>query len=158
MFKNNFGQVWKGCSIFCIKLFTDHQIFYLIILFFIQVMLDKRDICLHFKLPKRCANALGDWLKILSIKRMEENHFENQFPFMVCTNKEQTNSNSAMFGLDCRSNSYSMMQSMYVCKKHSQIWILLENPFNLIYKTSHFDNVKFLITGFGKVFCILWPN
>jgi len=39
-------------------------------------MLDKRDICLHFKLPKQCANALGDWLKILSIKRLEENHSE----------------------------------------------------------------------------------
>jgi hypothetical protein len=152
MFKNNFGQVWKGCSIFCIKLFTDHQIFYLIILFFIQVMLAKRDICLHFKLPKQISNALGDWLKILSIKRMEENHFENQFPFMVCTNKEQTNSNSATFGLDCRSPiaiacmcAKSILRFGFFLKIHS-IWYI------------KLSIVKFLIIGSGKVFCILWPN
>jgi hypothetical protein len=49
--------------------------FNLIILFFIKSYWTKEHL-FTFQLPKQCANALGDWLKILSIKRMKENHSE----------------------------------------------------------------------------------
>jgi hypothetical protein len=43
-------------------------------------------------------------------------------------------------------------------KNGLQIWILLKNPVHLVYRTSHLDNVKFCIAGYGGVFGVLWPN
>ena len=46
----------------------------------------------------------------------------------------------------------------HLCKNRFQIWILLENPVHLVYNTCHLGDMKILIAGSGKVFCILWPN
>ena len=45
-----------------------------------------------------------------------------------------------------------------VWKNCVQIWILLKNPVNLIYRTSHLDNIKFPTAGCLGVFCFLQPN
>jgi hypothetical protein len=45
-----------------------------------------------------------------------------------------------------------------VWKNCVQIWILLKNPVNLIYRTSHLDNIKFPTAGCSGVFCVLQPN
>jgi len=56
------------------------------------------------------------------------------------------------------SNTATADVTEQVWKNWLQFWILLKNPVILIYITSHLGNIKFLTTGYLRVFCILWPN